>query len=355
MSKDNLAYDKAIELYKEKKYFEAFPELQYLADAKDHLNSIVLVANMYNSGSGTTKDPQKAVYYYTKAANRGNVTAKFNLALMYELGVNFEKDYYKALELYKDIITKHPKAVEKVKALYELFKNQVAKEETEGYLNIGMMLNLGVITKQNNEQALQYFKKAASKDNARALRAIASMYYNGEGVEQSYEKAIAFYNKAAIQRDAPSLYAVGLMYIKGYGVEKSLENALKYFKHAAVQNYAPACYAIALMFGNIEKNQDTVLSNLTKAADQNHIAATYALALMYHNRIADTNKAIEYYTKAADLGHLKSILFLAQLYDEGVYVTKNISTSCSWYIKAANLNDENAKNILTDLKYSEYI
>ena len=41
---------------------------------------------MYNQGDGIKQDKQKAVYWYTKAAEQGYSSAQYNLALMYKYG-----------------------------------------------------------------------------------------------------------------------------------------------------------------------------------------------------------------------------------------------------------------------------
>ena len=54
----------------------------------------------YNYGFGVTQDMQKAVEWYTKAAEQGLAAAQYNLGVFYEKGYCVEKDLQKAIEWY---------------------------------------------------------------------------------------------------------------------------------------------------------------------------------------------------------------------------------------------------------------
>ena len=54
----------------------------------------------YNYGFGVTQDMQKAVEWYTKAAEQGHAAAQYNLGNCYYDGEGVEKDLQKAIEWY---------------------------------------------------------------------------------------------------------------------------------------------------------------------------------------------------------------------------------------------------------------
>lgn len=56
---------------------------------------------MYINGKGTEKNFKKAVELYEKPASRGDASALFQLAKMYETGHGVSVDYLKAHQLYK--------------------------------------------------------------------------------------------------------------------------------------------------------------------------------------------------------------------------------------------------------------
>jgi TPR repeat protein len=55
------------------------------------------VANQYYNGKKVEKNYEKAVYWYTKAAEQGNAAAQTNLGMCYGSGEGVEKDLEKAI------------------------------------------------------------------------------------------------------------------------------------------------------------------------------------------------------------------------------------------------------------------
>ena len=51
---------------------------------------------MYDNGTGTPVDDEKAVYWYTKSAEQGHAKAQYNLGIMYENGEGTPVDNAKA-------------------------------------------------------------------------------------------------------------------------------------------------------------------------------------------------------------------------------------------------------------------
>tara|TARA_B100001964_G_C14082229_1_gene530832 strand:- start:127 stop:693 length:567 start_codon:yes stop_codon:yes gene_type:complete len=126
---------------------------------------------MYSSESfskGITtwnQDYERGVYWYTKAAEQGHISAQVNLASTYALIV---KDY---------------------------------------------------------EQALYWNLKAAEQGNNEAQYALGKLYYEGMGVPKDYKAALNWFVKSAEQGEIDSQYAIASMYVYGIGVDKSLKNA----------------------------------------------------------------------------------------------------------------------------------
>ena len=64
---------------------QSFDDLKKAAEAGDASAQFSL-AVMYQSGDGAPKDPLKAVEWYTRAANQGDGSAQFILGMMYSRG-----------------------------------------------------------------------------------------------------------------------------------------------------------------------------------------------------------------------------------------------------------------------------
>ena len=60
----------------------------------------VVLGVIYYNGKGVPQDYKKAVYWYTKAAEQGNVNAQWSLGFMYYYGEGVPQDYQKAFYWY---------------------------------------------------------------------------------------------------------------------------------------------------------------------------------------------------------------------------------------------------------------
>ena len=56
---------------------------------------------MYDEGDGVCQNSQKALEWYTKAANQGHPAAQYNLALMYYDGEGVKQDKHTAKEWFE--------------------------------------------------------------------------------------------------------------------------------------------------------------------------------------------------------------------------------------------------------------
>ena len=92
---------------------------------------------MYYNGDGVEQDKEQAEYWYTKAAEQGDISVQFDLALMYCIGDGVEQD---------------------------------------------------------KEKALSLFAKVAEQGDAKAQHNLAFMYSQGEGVKQDKAKAVYWYD-----------------------------------------------------------------------------------------------------------------------------------------------------------------
>ena len=75
---------------------------------------------MYYSGDGLEQDKQKAVYWFTKAAEQGDAEAQYNLAVMYDKGNGIEQNRSLAKKYYQQACEwYHKNACSKLKQLTE--------------------------------------------------------------------------------------------------------------------------------------------------------------------------------------------------------------------------------------------
>ena len=116
--------------------FKNYPILKIDAEKKYDLGM------MYSTGLGGEKDDKKAFFWFSQAAQQGNIDAQLRLGMIYILGRGIPKD---------------------------------------------------------NKKAFEWINKAAEQNNADAQYFLGSMYQSGEGVEKDKRKALEWFHKSAQQ------------------------------------------------------------------------------------------------------------------------------------------------------------
>jgi len=99
------------------------------------------VAEMFEKGRGTPKDPSQAFTWYKKAAKQRHIKAEYKLGYF----------YYKGLSVSK-----------------------------------------------NADKAFKHFKKPANKGNVRAQYYLGKLYETGQGISKDKEKALIWYSRASL-------------------------------------------------------------------------------------------------------------------------------------------------------------
>lgn len=169
--------------------------------------AMILAATLGMSVTASAAQPSS-----TKAlAEQGDGNAQYSVAVMYDNGKGFTKDYEKAAKWYQ-------KAAEQGHA--------------KAQFNLGNMYEHGEGVTQDNAKALSWWVKAAEQGATKAQFNLALI--NKEN--KNYSKAIEWYQKAVDQGHADSQNNLGVMYAEGLGVPKSPAKARELFEKAAKQN-----------------------------------------------------------------------------------------------------------------------
>ena len=119
------------------------------------------------------EDSAKGSYWFEKAAKKGHVKAQRMLGLMY---------YYGRLPM------DHKKAV-------FWFEKSAKQGDVEAQYNLGKLYDRGIEVPEDNKKALYWWKKAAKQGDWRAQWELSEMYKDGDdGVPMDHKKA-AYWSK----------------------------------------------------------------------------------------------------------------------------------------------------------------
>lgn len=188
------------------------------AAAKGQSPAMLMIGTMYEENKGLEQDYEQAMYWYLKAAEKNDDDAMVNIGYLYNEGLGVQQDYQQAMHWYL-------KAAEK--------SSGVGKGYISAMVNIGSMYAEGLGVKQDYQQAMHWYLKAVEKDNSDAMANIGYLYDEGLGVQQDYQQAMDWYLKAANKGNANAMYNIAELYRDGKGVTKNLSKAKKWFKKAA--------------------------------------------------------------------------------------------------------------------------
>jgi uncharacterized protein len=200
-------FDEALALFDDGNYVEALPIAQNFADKEDPL-AMLMMGRIMQKGLGVDVDTKQAQYWFSKAADKGNVDAQLALAL---------------------IFLEQQNLVEGVP--------QLEKAAQTG--NVTAQYNLGLFYAgiYNNEpqwpQAAKWFQKAADQGMADAQYNLALLFVDGRGVERNSVQAASWFGKAALQGLPDAALEYGVLVFRGEGVEKDEALGAKWLLIAA--------------------------------------------------------------------------------------------------------------------------
>lgn len=122
--------------------------------------------------------------WYLKAAEQGNTTAQWLIAVFLDAGVDVQQDYAAAAIWYR-------RAAE--------------KGDAEAQYGLGDLYFYGRGVEQDSSEAFRWMLKSATGGNAMAQFQVAGSYECGDGVAANPSEAGFWYEKAAAQGDAAAL------------------------------------------------------------------------------------------------------------------------------------------------------
>jgi len=168
--------ERGLAAYDAGRYGEALGHLEPLARGADAQASF-LVGRMYLNGSGVHRDAVEAIRWLKSAAEKGSVSAAFELGVIYSAG--------------NDVIPKDE--VEAVK----WFRRAAENGDAPAMNALGVMYATGRGVAENHAEATRWYERGAKRGHVDAQTNLAHMYEAGKGVPRNDFLAYAWYKIAA--------------------------------------------------------------------------------------------------------------------------------------------------------------
>ena len=129
----------------------------------------------YADGLGVKQDHKKALYWFKKAAERGDDIAMFRLALIYSDGLGVTANLQESLDW---------------------LKRAVVTGNLDAKVLLAQVYSEGKLLPQNNTLAVKLLREAVEQNSASAHFALANFYLHGIEVEKSRLMAKTLFGKA---------------------------------------------------------------------------------------------------------------------------------------------------------------
>ena len=269
-------------------------------------------------------------------ANNGNDCLE--LAHIYELGKEVQQDNLKAMEFYKKTCNAGDVSIcQLVAKTYFKGENGIEQNNAEGTLysekacdfghaqscfDVGQSYENGTTTKKDITKSLSYYEKACKLDDGTSCAALATMYVTGQNnVKQDLKKSAEYAHKGCELNNSTACYAEGLV----YATQKENQTALKSFKKACDLDLAEACNTFINMthnsgtniFTSLDvKNASEKLCNMDNGFGCKILASYYMSDTDFNKR--DPKEALRLFIKACDLKEVNACILSAKFYSNGV-------------------------------------
>ena len=222
-----------------------------------HLKLLLLSLAMMAGSSLMAQSNTDDVKLLREAAERGDVGAQYDLAVLYS---NDSSTYTEAVKW---------------------FREAARQGHTDAQYNVGFAYENGLGVEPNLDEAIRWYKLAAEQNNALAINTLGAIYSDDY---HDYSEAIKLFRKAADLGCSSAQINMGVCYEKGLGVEIDHLQASEWYDMAADQGdpdgiyYKGHCYEEGI---GVEENINLATIYYDIAAEHGSIRAEKALMRLW--------------------------------------------------------------------------
>jgi uncharacterized protein len=264
-------------------------------------------------------DPDKAVFWWKRAAEAGDIPSVLLMARFYEGQFGFPE-----LKDAKESLAAYGKAA--------------GLGDAGAMAALGSRLLSGDEKSRDEQKGREWLKKAIDAKEYTAYLALGDYE---ENVKKDLKAALAEYERGKDAGQIDCVLRTAEFYIEGKGTEKDTTRGLALLEKAAADGSPAANFRLAVQALSVEK-PDLLggYKYLVSAANGNLVEAQNELGLLYLSgklAVADGAAGVAWLTRAAQGGYAQAQNNLATLYERGAAgVTQNIENAGQLYALAAN-------------------
>ena len=354
----------------------ALPRVYFLTIHKlahmGHIASFKRLANCYFKGKGTAPDLLQAKYWYEQAALERDTKAMYRLGHIYSHAAGILRgSLKKAPPSFWDAV---PLDYDKAMQWYTL---AAQRGNASAQCRLGLMYRRGLGVPRDYQKAFQWYSKSAEQGVGVAQSWLGYFYSHAvgiqyldekisgfwDGVEKDLKKAVAWYTKAAEQGGSPACSRLGHLYSHGEDgallwhdlfdiANKNELMQIEWYIKAYLLNQRDYLQDAGdgERFAGVGKDLQKALYWYKKSADRGNEVAQARLGYFYATGRGvpqDLGEAFELYKKSAEKGNLLGQMRLAVCYEEGEGVAQSYDKALEWYTKFA---EQVVEQLFIDLK-----
>lgn len=315
-----------------------------------------------------TADPDKAIFWWNRAADAGDIPSMLLVARFYEGQFGFPElknidfalaSYAKAAglgdagamaALGSRLLSGEEKSRDEKKGR-EWLKKAVAAKEYSAYLALG---DYEENVKKDLKAALVEYERGKDVGQIDCILRTADFYIQGKGVEKDPVRGLALLEKAAEAGSPVASFRLAVQSLQGEKPDLLL--GYKFLTASANGNLPEGQNELGLLYlsGKLGTADSVAgVAWLTRAAQGGSAQAQNNLATLYERGAGGVTQSIEnagqLYSLAANQGHGPATLALARLINEGIGTKADPVKAWALATLAQERGQEDAKKMITEI------